>query len=137
MSSYLDDYYGGMPTLLGAQRAVDLFLQVARRMGWSIPTDKVEIGQRLKVLGIVYDTRTRRCSIPDKKRRAVVTMIRALLVRGDGSRKEYERLAGNLCYLSSVDPGLMTRLCLIYQAASSDRPDHLRIKQTQDHSALV
>ena len=44
-----------------AQLCVWVFLGVARGLGWTINDEKVRIGQRLKILGHVYDTRKDSC----------------------------------------------------------------------------
>ena len=41
-----------------AMLCVWFFLAVARGLGWEINLEKVRIGQRLKILGHIYDTRT-------------------------------------------------------------------------------
>lgn len=129
MTSYLDDFFGGQATRARAQAAIDRFTAIAELLGWSIQKKKVMLGQRLKILGIIYDTRSRTCSLPEGKRQALSGRISRLLAKGKGSRKEYEQLTGDLGYASNVDLSLRTRLPMLYRAVYSDVPERVPVAQ--------
>ena len=60
--------------------------------------------QRLKILGMMYDAITKKCSLPPEKVLKYMNRIDEILLKKQASSKELERLVGNLVWASYVEP---------------------------------
>lgn len=113
-SHYLDDFFGihGHP-----QAALDAFCGIARRLGFTLRDEKLELGVRIEILGILVDTERCTASITETRRRRYVAAIDDVLDNGAATAIELSTIAGCLIFTTRICPPGKAFLRSIYDAA--------------------
>ena len=105
LESYVDDVFGGACTYDNALKLKTEIINTGK-----ITTAKVNIkkchgpSQRLQILGMIYDAKQKRCTLPHAKVSKYTARINAVLSARKITSKECEKLVGNLVWASYVEP---------------------------------
>ena len=105
LESYVDDIFGGAATF---EQTLKLKNEIIAT-GY-VTTAKANLKkchgpcQELKILGMLYNAITKRCSLPPGKVIKYISRIDAIIGKNNCTSKEIEKLVGNLVWASYVEP---------------------------------
>ena len=102
---YLDDFGGAEKTAALAGRALHTLQRVMRELGVVEAEHKIcEPAQVMIWLGILFDSKTMKISIPPDKLREIMDMVATWEGRRRATQRELQSLMGSLQFVASVSP---------------------------------
>ena len=101
--NYLDDFFGGHPTFMGAWLQCVVFVAWLNLLGIPARVKKVHFPDVTQIiLGFLYDMRKRRLSVPSAKIDEILNQILVILNQPKCSRRQLASVVGKLLWASQV-----------------------------------
>ena len=97
VESYVDDIFGGAKTKSQALQLKNEIIRTGLVTSARANFEKCHGPcQRLKILGMLYDAKNKRCTLPPEKITKYLRRIDKILLKKQATSKEFESLVGNL-----------------------------------------
>ena len=126
---FIDDSACGGPDRVTVRLACALWRHLLNALGLTVATDKgfAEPKQSFEFLGLAYDTRTMRVSVPQAKRDVLLTdIVHALRRPRSIPRSAIEGFVGRLSFVASALPSARLHMRHLW-AAASDAGQRMRM----------
>ena len=127
LGSYVDDAFGGSQSKKSAQKLIDFVSEMGAHHGAGVNYAKTcGPATSMVILGLLYNSRTRVCSLDPVKVAKYSERIHTIINNGGTTSKGLEKIIGNLAFAAWVQPFGRPLLSFLAAYIIPDRPTTFR-----------
>ena len=127
LGSYVDDAFGGALCIDTAQKLINFVSELGASHGAGVNHAKTcGSATSIVILGLLYNSRTRVCSLDTAKVAKYSKRIRMIINNGGTTSKGLEKIIGNLAFAAWVEPFGRPLLSFLAAYVIPDKPATFR-----------